>query len=101
MPFKDTGRHLRDILDSIDLINEFVRGMDLSTYQRDEKTQAAVERKMQILTEAVVRLEMDDPEAFPEIDWKAYRGRAIFFGIPMTVCRTKSSGTPCKRIYLP
>lgn len=78
MPFSDTGRHLRDILESIDLINQFVRGMDPSAYQRDEKTRAAVERKLQILTEALIRLEMDDPDAFPEIDWKAYRGRDNF-----------------------
>jgi len=52
--------------------------MDFSAYERDEKTRAAVERKMQILTEAVIRLEMDGPEAFPEIDWKAYRGMGNF-----------------------
>ena len=78
MPFKDPERHLRDILESIDLINAFVRDMDFSAYQRDEKTRAAVERKMQILTEAVIRLEMEDPEAFPDIDWKGYRGMGNF-----------------------
>jgi uncharacterized protein with HEPN domain len=46
-------------LESIHLINEFVRDMDFSAYQADEKTRAAVERKMQILTEAVIRLEME------------------------------------------
>jgi uncharacterized protein with HEPN domain len=65
-------------LESINLINEFIRDMDFSAYQRDEKTQAAVERKMQILTEAVIRLEMEGPDAFPEIDWKAYRGMGNF-----------------------
>lgn len=78
MPFRDSGRHLRDILESIDMINEFVRDMDLLGYQQDDKTRAAVERKMQILTEAVIRLEMDDPAAFPGIDWKAYRGMGNF-----------------------
>jgi uncharacterized protein with HEPN domain len=52
--------------------------MDFSSYQRDEKTKAAVERKIQILTEAVIRLEMEGPGAFPEIDWKAYRGIGNF-----------------------
>ena len=33
---------------------------------------------MQILTEAVIRLETEDPDAFPEIDWKAYRGMGNF-----------------------
>jgi len=39
--------------------------MELDAYQRDDKTRAAVERKMQILTEAVIRLEMEGPDAFP------------------------------------
>jgi uncharacterized protein with HEPN domain len=78
LPFSDPERHLRDILESIDLIREFIRDMDFSLYQRDEKTKAAVERKIQILTEAVIRLEMEGPDAFPEIDWKAYRGMGNF-----------------------
>jgi uncharacterized protein with HEPN domain len=78
LPFRDTERHLRDILESIDRINEFVGEMDLAAYQLDEKTKAAVERKMQILTEAVIRLEMQGPEVYPEIDWKAYRGMGNF-----------------------
>ncbi len=78
MPFSDPERHLRDILESIDLIGEFIRDMDFSSYQGDEKTQAAVERKIQILTEAVIRLEMEGPDSFPEIDWKAYRGMGNF-----------------------
>jgi uncharacterized protein with HEPN domain len=52
--------------------------MDFAEYRQDEKTQAAVERKMQILTEAVIRLEMDDTESFPDIDWKGYRGMGNF-----------------------
>src|SRR5258708_5541093 len=52
--------------------------MDFAAYQRDEKTKAAVERKIQIVTEAVIRLEMEDPEGYPEIDWTAYRGMGNF-----------------------
>ena len=33
---------------------------------------------MQILTEAVIRLEMENAEGYPEIDWKAYRGMGNF-----------------------
>jgi len=69
---------LRDILESIDQIDGFIQDMDFDAYQRDEKTRAAVERKMQILTEAVIRLEMECPEAYPEIDWKGYRGMGNF-----------------------
>lgn len=52
--------------------------MDLDAYRQDEKTRAAVERKLQILTEAVIRLETDAPDEFPGIDWKAYRGMGNF-----------------------
>ncbi len=78
MPFRDPGRHLRDVLENIEQINQFIGDMDFAAYQQDEKTKAAVERKMQILTEAVIRLETEGPQAYPEIDWKAYRGMGNF-----------------------
>jgi uncharacterized protein with HEPN domain len=52
--------------------------MNFTEYERDEKTKAAVERKLQIITEAVIRLEMECADAYPEIDWKAYRGMGNF-----------------------
>lgn len=45
MPFSDPQRHLQDVLDSIDKIDEFTADMDLTGYRNDEKTRAAVERK--------------------------------------------------------
>jgi uncharacterized protein with HEPN domain len=78
LPFRDAERHLRDILENIDQINKFIGNIDFTAYQRDEKTKAAVERKIQIITEAVARLEMDDAEAYPNIDWKEYRGMGNF-----------------------
>ena len=52
--------------------------MDFARFQADEKTKAAVERKLQILTEAVIRLESQGKEAYPDIDWKGYRGMGNF-----------------------
>ncbi|MGD0436999.1 MAG: HepT-like ribonuclease domain-containing protein [Bryobacteraceae bacterium] len=49
-------------------INQFVGDMDFVAYERDEKTKAAVERKIQIVTEAVARLEMEGAEVYPEIE---------------------------------
>ena len=54
MPFSDPERHLRDILESIDDIDRFIGDLNFAAYERDEKTRAAVERKLQILTEAVI-----------------------------------------------
>lgn len=79
MPFSDAQRLFSDILESIDQIDRFIANMDFAAYQQDEKTKAAVERKMQILTEAVIRLEQTEGrEAHSEIDWSAYRGMGNF-----------------------
>jgi uncharacterized protein with HEPN domain len=74
VPFSDPQRHLHDILEAIEKIGEFVDNMDFAAYQADEKTKAAVERKIQILTEAIIRLGDESPGAYPEIDQKGDRG---------------------------
>jgi uncharacterized protein with HEPN domain len=61
VPFRDTRRHLEDALEAIDKIDQFMGGLDLEAYREDEKTQAAIERKIQILTEAIIRLEDESP----------------------------------------
>jgi uncharacterized protein with HEPN domain len=78
LPFSDARRHLQDIHDCIRHIEEFVDGIDLEAYRDSEMTKSAVERKIQILTEAVIRLEGEGAELFPDIDWKAYRGLGNF-----------------------
>ena len=74
MPFDDAQTHLKDILDSIDAINRFIRGMSLESYSQDEKTQAAVERKMLVISEAAVRLKDQAEELCPEVPWRDIRG---------------------------
>ncbi len=55
MPFRDHASSLRDIQTSIDLIESSVKGMDFDAFREDIKTVAAVERMMQIISEAAVR----------------------------------------------
>jgi uncharacterized protein with HEPN domain len=74
MPFKDIRLLLQDILDSIADIEEFVQGMDYAAYLLDSKTQAAVERKLLIVSEAAIRLGEAAPALCPSIDWKDVRG---------------------------
>ena len=74
MPFRDNTTHLRDILEAIDHIDSFLKGMDLDAYQADLKTKSAVERQMQIITEAAVRLGDDAEVIAPGPDWKGFRG---------------------------
>ena len=56
MPFEDARLRLVDILDAIRAIEQFVGGMDAELFGMDERTQAAVERKLQIISEAAIRL---------------------------------------------
>jgi uncharacterized protein with HEPN domain len=74
LPFRDAERHLRDILESINNIDTFLDDMDFAGYQADPKTRSAVERKMQIISEAAIRLGDDGDDLCPGIDWKGFRG---------------------------
>ncbi|HEV2619552.1 MAG TPA: HepT-like ribonuclease domain-containing protein [Acidobacteriaceae bacterium] len=65
--------HLRDILESIDLIDSFLGEMDFESYCNDPKTKSAVERQMQILTEAAIRLEDEADVICPGPDWRGFR----------------------------
>ena len=74
MPFEDSKSHLRDIWQSINLIEDFVLGMDLDAYRQDARTQAAVERKMLVISEAAVRLGNNAENLCPGVPWRDIRG---------------------------
>jgi uncharacterized protein with HEPN domain len=66
--------HLEDLLGCIGLIETFVDGLDFDGYRDDLKTKSAVERQLQILTEAAYRLGKDAEQICPGPDWKGYMG---------------------------
>lgn len=74
MPFEDPKSHLRDILESIRFIEEFVRGMDRDSFLSDLKTEAAVERKLLIISEAAIRLKDEAETLCPGVPWRDVRG---------------------------
>lgn len=74
MPFRDDASRLRDILESIALIEQFVEGMDFAAYQSDDKTRSAVERQMLTISEASKALGRFAEELCPGDDWKGFRG---------------------------
>lgn len=78
MPFRDSQMHLRDILESIDRIHTFLGKMSFEDYESDTKTQSAVERQLQIMTEAAIRLGVDAEVLCPELNWKGIRGMGNF-----------------------
>ena len=72
MPFRNDAMHLRDILEGIDHIEAFLVGMDFEKYETDEKTKSAVERKLQIITEAAKRLGDNAESLCPGPDWSGF-----------------------------
>jgi uncharacterized protein with HEPN domain len=74
LPFKDHDLLLLDIQWSIQLIEEFIKELDLGAYRRDTKTQAAVERMLLVISEAAVRLNDHAESLCPTIPWREIRG---------------------------
>ena len=74
MSFRGPEMHFQDMLRAITLIEQFTHGMDFPAYAADIKTRAAVERQLQILTEAAYRLKPEDEPLCPEPDWRKIRG---------------------------
>jgi len=74
MPFEDARSHFEDILAGIGSIERFIEGMNLETYVGDERTQAAVERKLLMISEAAIRLRDDAERLCPSAPWREIRG---------------------------
>jgi len=74
LPFRDPKSHFRDIRESIEAIYEFVRGMNIEAYSKDFKTQAAVERKLLVISEAAIRLGDAAEILCPGVPWRDIRG---------------------------
>jgi uncharacterized protein with HEPN domain len=70
---------LNDILVNSAEILEFVNGMDFSDYLEDRKTQSAVERKFEIIGEALNRIGRIDEELLEKI--RDYRSIISFRNI--------------------
>jgi uncharacterized protein with HEPN domain len=74
LPFDAYPSALQDILESIDLIEQFTSGMDLDAFRSDQRTMAAVERKLQIVSEAAIRPGERAEEVCPGLPWRDIRG---------------------------
>jgi uncharacterized protein with HEPN domain len=77
LPFRDTALWLRDIADSIEMVEQFTAGMDFESFRGDAKTVAAVERKLLLISEAAVRLGDEAPGLCPGLPWANIRGMKL------------------------
>lgn len=60
---------IEDILDSISKIEEFTTNMGFSEFLRDEKTKAAVIKKLEIIGEAIKNIPKYVKQQYKELPW--------------------------------
>ena len=78
--------YLKDILNAMENIEEFVEGIDFEKFREDDKTSSAVIRKFEIIGEATKHIPGELREKYSQIPWKAMAGMRdrlihFYFGI--------------------
>ena len=71
---RDHKLYLRDILDAMESIEAFVRGMNQTAFQNDDKTSSAVIRKFEIIGEAAKQIPESIRQKFPQVPWNEMSG---------------------------
>jgi len=68
---RDYTLFIRDILDAIERIDEFVSGMNFEEFKGDDKTVSAVVRKLEIIGEATKNVPDEIKETYPALPWNS------------------------------
>ena len=90
MPPREWKLRVRDILEAITSIQEYVKGMDLEAFVKDPKTIDAVEFRFTVIGEAARHVPEEVVKARPEIPWRDMRDMRnvvvhAYFGIKTDV----------------
>lgn len=64
---------LQDILNAIDEIGSYLESADFDAYERDAKTRRAVERCVEIISEASRHIPRELTDRFPDVPWAEVR----------------------------
>jgi uncharacterized protein with HEPN domain len=83
---RDPSLYLKDILESIELIEQFVSGMELEEFKKDIKTSDAVIKRFENIGEATKNIPEDIKTRYSEVPWKEMAGMRdklvhFYFGV--------------------
>ena len=90
MPSISWKFRIDDIIEAIDKIERYTRGIDFDEWQQDEKTADAVIRNIEVIGEASSHLPIEIQEQYKDIPWSMMKGiRNIvaheYFGIDLEI----------------
>ena len=74
MPERSIGLYLQDMLDSIQAITSYTKGMTYGDFLDDRKTIDAVVRNLEIIGEATKRIPPHVLDQHPNIPWRKIMG---------------------------
>ena len=67
MPRHDPAKYLYDIVSCCEFVLEFTRGKTVEDYNKDRAFRSALERELQIIGEAMLRLDQVSPQTAEKI----------------------------------
>lgn len=71
---RDVKDYLQDIIDTINITEEFIIDFDFLKFEDDQKTIFAVTRSIEIIGEASKQVPQSIKDDYPEIPWKEIAG---------------------------
>ena len=90
MPYRSWKFRIDDILEAIDKIERYTRGIDFDGLLQDEKTVDAVIRNIEVIGEAASHLPIEIQEQYKDVPWSMMKGiRNVlaheYFGIDLKI----------------
>jgi len=87
---RDLRDYLQDMLDTIDIAQQFVADMTFADFQADQKTVFAAIRAIEVIGEAAKNIPLPIREQYPEMPWKSITGMRdklihSYFGVNLEV----------------
>lgn len=71
---RDISIFLEDILESIERIKKYTKGLTEKDFEKDEQLQDALVRRFEVIGEAVKQVPQQVRDKYPEVPWREISG---------------------------